>query len=400
MLVGQTLPSVGYPKRTSPTGHRDQFTTTVRDEVCLGQTSGGMEGLLSKPLPRQGSGILYIVDHFQAPGSLSVPGPFGLIEHVVQTGQEHGHMVARASREGGFRGPLLGVEASSPDSNEISSHIRLWLSSDDPKVLSLCLDERMASDRARGLSQVDQSLQRVLHEIPQNSVVNLSQGHGQSNLVDLELSMLTVADPDNAEEQKQAKDQRKRMALALGLDAAKFSSDNKEERVQVWPDVLQALLDRAAATDQDGRVRLAKAAYDESVKTLTSWGNSVVVSAGNEQQLPSVLEENFAHGRDFRFHQNFLNNDLINSDTIAVGALHEGEVAEYSSRIPSVHIYACGDLGEHSGTSFAAPRVSAVLAALQGADPGLDGKSAERLLRQHFCIRQELDSEDGYFLHR
>ena len=400
MVFGSNLSIGSFPRLPSSPGSpglgsgptaQSQTSPPSPDEVCLG---AGPEPLPSRP----SASLLYIIDHFQAPGTLSLPGPFAVIEQAVQTGMTHGDSVVQAARSQGYSGPIKGVESSPPPSEDVPAYLKIWLSSDDPQMLSLCLTESMVSHRAETLSQMERNLQRILNEFPVNSVVNLSAGSGQSNLVQVSLAMMRGNDPENIEERKKVFDERRRVALALGLDAEKFCSDNREERDQIWPDVVQGLLDRAAATEQDARVKLAKAAYDQTVGTLTSWGNLVVVSAGNEQQLPGFLEEDFGDGRKFQFSPHFIGNDLVSSDTIAVGALHQGKVAEYSSRLPSVRIYASGDLGEDQGTSMAAPRVAAVLAGLKGAEPSLDASSAQQRLRQHYCIQQEVDSQPAYFL--
>lgn len=147
--------------------------------------------------------------------------------------------------------------------------------------------------------------------------------------------------------------------------------------------MIQGAIDLVDEVWSDPLVQLAKKNYDEAVTAFESQSNSVVVAAGNDGQ--TIQELALIAGAPLRAPANFTENLLANSETTTVGAFEVGRVAAYSSDYQEVDLYADGRIRDSRGTSFAAPRVAAVMAQMHGTFPALDSAEIERRIKRSLC---------------
>lgn len=312
---------------------------------------------------------------------LAFPGPFGVIEHAAQSDvapeKEHGTQVSESARSLGFKGNIIGINLLTerldlvPRVRGMVDRDKAWNQSDDPEVLSRLLDDDLLENRLFTLEKVTLNLTQLAAAGIKHSVINLSMGDGQMSDANRWLNRVLPVDSTKSEEVNEAegKAQRVKYALALGIDPSLFDAEDESVRESVRAEFVQKLLDRSELVEKSPAYLAAKEEYDLVVNLLSMRNNSIVVAAGNEQTLPDFLVDLGRSQTPPQIPENFLVNSLANQNTLVVGALDGESVAEYSSRFPSVKVYADGKLGDIDGTSFAAPRVAAMLADLYGSQP-------------------------------
>lgn len=278
------------------------------------------------------------------PGSLVVLDVF-----KSATGAEpHGQRVTQAALDTGFSGPLL-----QKDFNQLRTAATQQLgslavnSSRQWKVGSTleCLTDWAAARRAFTVRGRNDDLQLLAQGGLKNSVVNLSLG---SSVTDLVGNLLQESRPRNASPEEQAR--------ARGVQAQLLQATGQS----TWPQVFSVIGQAVAASSQHPIYLAEKASYDQTVSALVEQGNQLVVASGNEGELSRTLGP---------IPSEWSRNDLASSETVVAGALDGGSVAPYSNRFPGVTFYADGELisggRSHRGTSYAAPRVAARLAAAE-----------------------------------
>jgi hypothetical protein len=130
---------------------------------------------------------------------------------------------------------------------------------------------------------------------------------------------------------------------------------------------------------------------------------SVVVAAANSGNIVKDMARD-AHGLDLKLPENFWNNRLANAQTVTVGATGQGEtrVAAYTNADQGIDFYADGDARVDTshpdrlvnyGTSFATPRIGAVLAELHKLHPDW---STEQVQQEARRLTQNLSNYEGY----
>lgn len=145
------------------------------------------------------------------------------------------------------------------------------------------------------------------------------------------------------------------------------------------------MLEATQAGANTPEVAEARQKYEQSINSLQAQNNSVVVSAGNDQQIAAEWTRE-AQGIAPVLAPESNRNVLVNSAVTTVGATQwlqgsqglRERVAPYSNLDPETDVYASGAVGngvdvnrKHvAGTSYAAPRVAAALATLHGTHPG------------------------------
>ncbi len=343
-----------------------------------------------------GPGTLYINDTFVA----SNPNEF-----ASPANNPHGIKVALATRQQGFRGPVVGTDRTS---GSLTSTDKVWMKSlTDLGTLGRTPEQTISDIRSltsnNGASLLDQEtekLRQLNRSGASNSVVNFSQGVSKAGGVKRIYDEATLClrgdllpgDPRIPRSCAMLTN----IAGAAGLSVEKLVSNNPEVRNAERGRLSQFLIDQVSAgMDSNPTLKASRKRYDRAVQSFEARSNSVVVSAGNDGSILDELSKSnggFALTVPKDFSQNVLENNAVTS----VGATQRSpwkgsgvERADYSSKSEGVDVYAAGGLGlydnggqEVVGTSFAAPRVAAVMAELHRQYPGASSARIERLLQQ------------------
>lgn len=384
----------GYPwtsHRLSPVptqaSHRPPTPATPGDTVVL---SGKSPDLVEKLRTRITPGTLYVLDSFGFLGSIAQHGLSSYAMYAAASEETHGKLVNQAARETGFQGNIVGIcndgDRDAAELKERFGYLRHWASSNDPEVLSEALDQRLLALRAGTLIDTSGDLMSLYQAGVEKSVVNMSRSSSQVKSVDMLIDMMLPQDPDKPEDVQHARQERNKVALALGIPREKVESDNPQVRSEVREEILKRLVDRVATVDHHPEYLKAKETYDTVIELFVSRQNSVVVAAGNQQEVPDLLQNLSDHKTPLKFSDSFFVSDLSNARTLVVGAMDKDEIAAYSCRYPSVQIFANGAVGEEQGTSFATPRVAGMLAMLRQADLQARPGQLHARLKQHYCI--------------
>lgn len=194
---------------------------------------------------------------------------------------------------------------------------------------------------------------------------------------------------------------RDNLGTAFSFAGEDLVSEDAEVQAAAHQRLYQGLADTFGQALQSEEVRSAQADFSQAVEDFEASGNSVVVSAGNWGEHAEIFSS-FAGGAPINFPENFTENVLQADAATMVGAtqwLNSGteRVAPYSS--PG-ELYAAGGLalGEPgvastSGSSFAAPRVAAVMAELHQQYPDKSSAEIEEMVHQDYT--HELQTPNG-----
>ncbi len=334
-------------------------------------------------------GTLYVVDHFDLPPSLSTPGLFAVVEHQASS-ESHGVTVGAAARESGFKGPLISIDGSGDlNIDDPGWAWRVpWRKSEDPAELAAALKGYFIWEACAGLKDRTAMLHELCQAGVTNSAVNFSSGTSLAGAVEFFLDAVLGKDDLSEEEKANLKAERKKFEVVLGLAGEKLGHADPAVADSEWARLIQGLLDLAVEAHQSPAFQQVKANYDRACEMFTANNNSLIVSAGNEQEVPDYLEA-MCGGTSLKFPADFLVNDLSNSHTVTVGALEGNKVAEYSCRFPSVHFYADGRRGEETGTSVSAPRLSAVMAKMHKRQPEWNSLQVQSYVSEHLCVTMD-----------
>lgn len=311
-------------------------------------------------------------------------------------GADHGNVAAYAARQHGFRGQIF-AETIGPDTPSVrqSSQDHQWLRAEprDAAQTRATVESLMRNSQAELLTDVTGDLDKVRQRGLQDSAVNVSYGtHPQLQADNIYRQVRSPLPTGGMFDSGQIQFSQN-ILNGYGIDPSKFYSNDPEvsgpERVRLQEQLLAAA-QKGAESDQ---VVDARTDYERAVKELEANNNSVVVSAGNQEQLMDELAQD-AGGRRATTPAGSKHNVLVNSQVTTVGAtrwFNNGteRLAGYSTRDPELDIYASGSVGNgenqsqmHTlGTSFAAPRVAAAMATLHGNHPGMPSSAVENLMR-------------------
>lgn len=339
---------------------------------------------------RKRPGNLWVVDHFQMPPSMGIPGALSVVEHQCLK-DCHGTQVASIARQTVSHLPVVCVKGEREWWAEKHNFawVQNWNQDRTPEALLQALKQRILTHRKSALESRTEVLRKMAEASVCQSVVNLSSGCGLAGTIAAFLGR-TSYDPEDPEERKSALRERTLLGLALGLDVERLCCENPNVSRPEKARMFQKLVDLSVEGDSNPELIQAKRAYDQACAGLVANHNSIVVAAGNEQDLPAILSD--YTGAELRLPPDFLLNDLTNSHTVAVGATQDSApgspMAEYSCRYPGVRFFASGQGPHGEGTSLAAPRIAAVLANIHRDHPDWDSSQCQDYLRQRYCIEQ------------
>ena len=322
-------------------------------------------------------------------------GSLVLVDAFQDTYQEaaHGNTAAFAARQHGFRGNIY-AEDIGPDQitgPRESQNARAWLSMapQDPAMTRQAVQDLSRLSHRELLEDVTGDLNKIRERGLHDSAVNVSYGSTPQRVAEgIYRDVRLGSQPFSPTHQFS-----QNILNAYGVDAAKFNSSDPAVSGPERARLQQSLLQAAEAGVHSPDVVQAQQNYDQAVRSLESGNNSVVVSAGNQQEILGRLAAD-AGGRTPVVGAGSNHNVLANSQVTTVGATRWFEngterIAGYSNRDPEVDIYASGSVGNGrdqnrrnaTGTSFAAPRVAAAMATLHGTHPGMTSSQVENLMR-------------------
>lgn len=323
--------------------------------------------------PRQAlkpSGSLIVVDQFMPQ---SYPG--------MPVEIPHGALVRQSALDTGFRGNLVNSPtdmAFTPQPLVKRQHeLMLELAEPNlsPERTRALLAEQAEVGHLALLHKTTERLEGLTEAGVRNSAVNFSQGASKASAVQSAyVNAISGRQSDN-------------ITRALGVDPDKMFSQDPKVSVPERLRLQQGLTDLISKSlDESARLKESQAKYQRAVQNFEKQHNSVVVSAGNEGDVANQLVD-ITEGQRIRLPQNWQNNVLVTPEVTSVGALKGNRISSYSNRDSEVDLYANGDVtlpGQQEvseGTSFAAPRVAAGMAALHGKYPQLSSAEVEARLK-------------------
>lgn len=275
----------------------------------------------------------------------------------------HGMLVAQVAGQQGFQGKLVALKfedeldpQQQQGLQQLGRHVQGWGEAQQPAVVRQELYESILSTRLNTLHTATQRLLAVAESGARNVALNLSLGSTPALCVSAVLDM--CSQPETAE---QAQEQL----------AKAFATENQE-------DVHAGLVHLALQTSGDERLIQAREQFAHAVRDLESNHNSVIVAAGNDGAIGKRLACTFP--------AEFIRSDLVTPETTVVGALENDAPAPYNGDPTSVTVFAPGSAyiaqlkQTIHGTSFASPRVAALMATLHGQFPDLDSAAIEARL--------------------
>lgn len=336
------------------------------------------------------------------PGSVIIsdtftPSPFSDEE-------THGEIVAKATRSIGFKEHILVQREalSSPHLNDIFTSEQAFFLPMQPEEARENVRRFALSNALAFLEEETASVNSAYKSKATNSALNLSQGASIASLAGrIYATAKNAWQPHTAVQATTCQDATivaKNLASGFGLSFEKLISQDKKTAGRERAKLQQALVDTVGlAIRNDKEVKAAKANFEAAVKRFELEENSVVIAAGNEGTKLKMMQED-AYGYALKHApQDFTTNLLDTPEATMVGATEKScqnsnsleHIADYTSINKGVDIYASGDVlapkeqsGKHVGTSFAAPRVAAVMATLHKRYPKLSSAQIETLVKQ------------------
>lgn len=367
----------------------------VRPQVTLRSYSGGMAFNIQFPLPAFDRARpltpLPEVPNQPPPGSLV------MIDNFEQSHQDagHGNVGAFAARQHGFRGNIYAEKAGPDVLTQKPDTMATRESLNEPQTPEYTrralqdFSRQNHRDLLQGLAGDMDKLQGLGLK---DSAVNISMGTSplrMANQILGEVREGTNPASDNFQFSQN-------VLKAYNIDVAKLSSPDPKVSGPERNRLQQSLLTATQAGADSPEVAQARSQYDQAVTKLQAQNNSVVVSAGNDQQITSDWTQE-AQGIAPQVGPQANRNVLVNSAVTTVGATQwlrgsqglSERVAPYSNQDPEVDILASGAVGNGfdvnqknvAGTSYAAPRVAAALATLHGTHPGATAGQMRNLMQ-------------------
>lgn len=308
-------------------------------------------------------------------------------------GPNHGDVVVEAARDLHYQGQIETRQAPRTREMRLADRFfsRLDQRSFPPDEMRQFLYDYALNRQVGELKSATQELEDLSQS--QHSVLNLSRGWGQAQVVEAVYTRLRLAWDVTAHPHARVVAQRRlaKIGPALGLNVELILDGSRAERGRLQ----QTLIDLVATTAGDSALLESQQSYDRAVTAFESRGNSVVVAAANSGTVLQVMAQD---ADPPRVPQEFFRNRLVNSETTAVGATRERggseSVAEYTNPDPNIDLYADGDVGQAWGTSFATPRIAALMADLHARHPQAGSVEVEFLVGESFSV--QLEDYDGY----
>ena len=324
------------------------------------------------PSPELQNNALRIVDSFYSGDPISWSPP-------------HGSIVTAAARATGYQGPLVPEERLRQSENELAAtnaRIVLCNSQLEPEQSRWALNVMTLAPTLGLLAETSQSLDRATQAEVHGAVTNFSLGLSPASSVERIYGIV-------AWERTQGKEYALlNLTKAWGIDYQALTSPDPVVYGPALTSLQQHLIDQVQAAFQNPLLQAGQQAFRNSVDAYEAKGNSVVVSAGNDGQVLQRLQAENG-GQPLRSDEGFNRNVLATGAVTSVGAQDANfQIAPYSNT-EGVSIYACGQLGSDQGTSFAAPRVAAVMTQLHRTHPQWTSREVEIRTEQILSPRQE-----------
>ena len=326
----------------------------------------------------------------------------------------HGEMVNMSARGNGFKGPVFTLAqqgAEGTAAKAFKAEQGLLFEKHTPAETRALVASFGANDALSLLQRQTKMVDIASASGVKNSALNISMGSSVASQTGRLYSEASMAwHPELTKEAQAAgKTMVTNFAGAYGLSVDKLMSSNPKisgpERARL-AEALAKGLDGAVANSP--AVAKAKQDFATSVGRFEAGRNSVVISSGNEGDYAKQIGDD-THGYQptklpKSFNTNFLNTPaatMVGATRWSQGASGPVErQAEYSNVNSGVDIYASGSLStngdqkaEEHGTSFAAPRVAAAMAALHKANPKMSSAQIESLM--HNSLTHGLNTGNG-----
>lgn len=376
--------------------------TPRRDEYLLRKLAGGafvagsgLMALTAAPAQAQVQiqqpqpGTLYLSDFFQSNGPGDIP---------------HGEIVYRSARQLGFEGEVVRSEVPenplTRKSRRLDSHLDQRQFS--PEEMRQFLSDYSMQCVAGQTQTATQDLRKFLDEGAHHSAINLSRGCSPAQAAEAIYARISPA--FSAGDPVASGLAGRRLAkIAPGLDSKVeelTSSDpavRRPARLHLQQKLVE-LVDQAVRTDPT--VKQAQEDYESVVAQLAERKVSVVVAAANSGEVLDHFAAD-TDGARVQVSDDFWRNRLASDGVVTVGATRmrggQQQVTEYTNYDKGIDFYADGDAyvdHDHPeklvnyGTSFAAPRLGAVLADTHEKQPDWTNAQVEAFVADQLAARQ------------
>ncbi|MFN8611613.1 MAG: S8/S53 family peptidase [Vulcanimicrobiota bacterium] len=320
---------------------------------------------------RPEAGTLYVTDSFE--GGTTPEG-------------RHGENVAASARSTGFDGPLRLRQFASTRSLVY-----------DPR--SALHPDRQADEYLHQLGHFAQ--ERYLHVLvpATERIEELNQAgvHHSALNISMGTSVLRLA-KEHYQDLICGRADLEGAARAYGLDAQKLNSPDANVRQQEQQRLQQALIERLQETvHKSASIQQAEGDYGRAVERFVASRNSLVVAGGNDGEVLEQMAEE-SGGRMPRVSPSAWDSPLITSQVVAVGGTASetaSQPAAYSRSHRQNQLYATGGVPGslfEKGSSFAAPRVAALMAELHRRHTALNSREIlDEVVRDFTQPRQNTD---------
>lgn len=311
---------------------------------------------------------------------------------------DHGNLVSKKVEDDKFKGSIEKLNAPITQSQLQNQAVNLLVNSglDGPKTKAAL--KTILEEDAKGMfEQQAGKLDELSTKGVKNSAVNISRG---SNKASATYSLYKVGaqawESTDSTKKTWGENAINNMAAAFNLDPAKLlDSDLKVSAPERQKLQAELAMFSGGVMDNSPVIKSSKAKFDQAVVKFESNNNSVVLSAGNEgMDLQTLAANNDKLG--ITVDESFYQSIFHSKNTTSVGATKTVNVngkpvqvlAEYSNQHSNVTVHANGSMKsavvggqlDTHGTSFSAPSISAVMAELHKANPGLNSDQVQELL--------------------
>lgn len=337
------------------------------------------------------SDSLQIVDIFtpSVGPPLTIPDETGTPRSMPTLLPAHGVDVTQGALDTGFRGAVNNRPA------QMEPNVATpFLSSPmvQPGQMNQLLRDHARLEQAGILRTGSKALIDSLQASATQQVTNLSLGASSSNTVkhlynDIRANWQPVPENETGEQRfgrERGRGVMNNLAAAWDIPVDSLNSGDPLISGPARQKFQQRLITEVSAAGDDPMVKEARTLYSKIVDDYESRNNSVVVSAGNDGGLLGLMREDNG-GRELSTAKGFYDNPLAVPNVTTVGALHGTPggvvVAPYSSPSEQVDVNAWGNLRNlKSGTSFAAPRVAAMMQRLHHENPQATSDEIQQMM--------------------
>jgi hypothetical protein len=352
------------------------------------------------------SDSLQIVDHFTptlGPELPLIPDRAGALTSIRTIVPPHGVNVTEGALETGFQGPINGRQAQTNPNIAAPLLSSPFLQRDQVDGL---LRDYVRLEQTSMLRTGSMALVESLQAGSTQQVTNLSLTASPSNTTrhmynDIRANWQPV--PENESEEQRSRRERggqlmNNLADAWNIPLESLNSTDTTVSGPARQQFQQRLINQVAEAGNDPMMQEGRALYSRLVDEYEARNNSVVVAAGNDGELLGSMREDNG-GRDLTTPAGFFDNPLAVPNATTVGSLDVTPtgvgVAPYSSPSGQVDVHAWGNLSSgQSGTSFASPRVGAMMQRLHHENPQATSDEVQQMMiRRFFSTETPVPSE-------